>query len=465
MAKKKLKLSSKKGIGKLLMFFVKIFRGIYHFIDKIVITPITKFILFISRSLKDSSKPFDRMLNNKIFLILFSLAIAFVTFLIVENTTDIMLNSSADVIYNKQVTALYNEEAYVVEGLPEVVDITLVGRRADLYLAKQYPTDEVVVDLRDLKPGTHKVNLKYSGSVSSVDYKLDPSTAAIVIYEKVSESRSITTEVLYEDKLNTKYTITNITPSREEVYIKGAAYKLEEVAIVKALVDVTKIVNPVVGTVALKEVPLVAYNSAGEKLDVEVVPATIDASIEITSPSKEVPFKVVPEGDIVFGKSLDTITLSENKVTIYGDTDVLANVSYIPVKIDVNGLSSNTEFNVNVSKPKGIREISVPAVVVKVTLNNEFEKTINNVSIESKNLGNGFVAQAASKNESAISVIVKGTSRNLDKVTADNITASVDLQGLGEGSHSVAVNVSGEDLKLTYKPKTTMITIVIRKQK
>ena len=48
-------------------------------------------------------------------------------------------------------TAEYNEEAYVIEGLPETVDITLIGRSSDIYLAKQYPTNEVSVDLRDFK--------------------------------------------------------------------------------------------------------------------------------------------------------------------------------------------------------------------------------------------------------------------------------------------------------------------------
>ena len=67
------------------------------------------------------------------------------------------MNNSAEVLYNQKITALYNKESYVIEGLPETVDITLIGRRSDLYLAKQYPTDEVVIDLRNLKQGTHTV--------------------------------------------------------------------------------------------------------------------------------------------------------------------------------------------------------------------------------------------------------------------------------------------------------------------
>lgn len=449
-----------KKIGRALF---KFFSAIYGVIDKIIITPVAKVLMIFSKLLKSNNKPIDRLLNNKLVLITISLILAFTAYYLVDGTTEIMLNSSAEILYKQKVTALYNEEAYVVEGLPESVDIILIGRRADLYLAKQYPTEEVVADLRDLKPGSHKVSLKYSGSVSSVEYKLDPSSATVMIYEKVSESRTIYKEILNENKLNSKYTISSISFSREDAYIKGAEYKLKEVAIVKALVDVSEIANRNIGTTTLKDIPLVAYNSKGEKLDVEIVPGTIDATIEIKSPKKEVPLKVIPEGNVVFGKAIGNISLSETKATIYGDEESLANITYLPVKINVEGISSTTDYNVNIAKPSGIKEISVNTVKVKVTLDEIKEKTIENVSIATKNLSEGLTAQAASSSDSAIDVIVKGSQTNLKAVTNDNITAYVDLQGLGVGSHTIDVKVTGDDLKLTYEPKTTKVTIVIKK--
>ena len=466
MAKKK---SSKKPKQKKFKLLKKIARGIYYIIskiyniiDKIIITPLAKLFLLITKPFKGTSRPLDRFLNNKLVLITLSLCLSLFAFFIVDNTTEVMMNNSADILYNQKVTALYNEEAYVIEGLPEEVDITLIGRRADLYLAKQYPSDEVVVDLRDLKPGTHKVDLKYSGSVSSVEYKLDPSTATVVIYEKISESKTISQEILYEDELDPRYNISEINFSRDEVYVKGAEYKLEQVATVKALVDVREITNPTVGTTTLKEIPLVAYDENGSKLDVEIVPSTIDASIEITSPSKEVPLRVIPEGEVVFGKAIDDIELSETTATIYGDEAALEKISYIPVNINVEGLSEKTEFTVNISLPSGVKEISTKSVVATVTLADVDEKTIDNINIATRNLGSGLTAQAASQSDSVASVIVKGSKDNLEDITAENISAYVDLQGLGKGTHNVKVEVTGDDLKLSYTPKTTTVTIIIK---
>ena len=47
-------------------------------------------------------------------------------------------DNSAEVLQNQPVKVIYNEESYVVEGLPETVDITLIGSKTDLF----YPYGE-----------------------------------------------------------------------------------------------------------------------------------------------------------------------------------------------------------------------------------------------------------------------------------------------------------------------------------
>lgn len=464
MAKKK---SSKK--KKRFILFKSIGRGIYHIINKIysvidrlIITPIAKLLLIIQKPFKGSGKAVDRLLNNKIVLISLSLALAFILSFAVDKKTDTMMNTETDVLYNQEVKAIYNEEAYVVEGLPKTVDITLKGKKSGLYLAKQSSTKEVEADLRKYKPGTQKVHLKYNLSTPNVEYKIDPSVVTVVIYEKMSESKKISQEILNQDKMDSKYAISNITFSRDEVYVKGPQYKLDKIAIVKALVDVSKITNPTVGTTTLKDIPLVAYDENGKKLNLEIVPEGVDATIEISSPSKEVPLKVIPSGNVVFGKAIDEITLNKTKATIYSDSTTLEKISYIPVNINVEGLSKNNEYTVNLSLPSGVRDMSTKSVVAKVTLADESEKTIKNVNIATKNLENGLTAQAASKDDSVASIIVKGTKTNLKNIDIENVSAYVDLQGLGKGTHKVPVQVTGDDLKLTYTPKTATVTIIIK---
>ena len=139
-----------------------LFRHIGLFFDKWLITPITKLILRISEFFKSNSRNFERFLGKKQTLIVISLFLAFFVFIRLDREGNTLIDQYAEIFYDQPVTATYNEEAYVVEGLPKTVDITLVGQKRHIFLAKQSPSKGVTVDLTGLKPGTHKVTLKYS---------------------------------------------------------------------------------------------------------------------------------------------------------------------------------------------------------------------------------------------------------------------------------------------------------------
>ncbi len=440
-------------------------KGIYKFIDKIIITPLAKFFVKYMDSKKENNGVFDRLLNNKQFLIIFSLAVALLVFFLIDRETITLLDNSAEVLYGQKVTAIYNEEAYVVDGLPETVDITLIGRKSDVYLAKQYPTQEVSVDLSDLGPGSHTVQLKYAQDVASVDYKLDPSTASIVIYEKQSKKMPLSYDILHEDALNEKLQITDVDLSSSEVVVKSAEYRLEQVATIKALVDVNNMKSPTAGKTVLEDVPLVAYDSSGNVVDVEIVPKKVDANITIESPSKTVPIKYIPDGTLAFGKGIENISSNTNTVVIYGSQKSLEKIDSIPVKLDVKGLASNKEFNVTIDKPKGVKTLSITKAKVTVTVGDLDDSLIlNDIYIETRNLGSGLKVQASSKEDSQVSVVVSGTKSVLKNIDASSISAYIDLEGLGVGTHEVDVKVIGTDVRATYAPKVTKIKVNILKK-
>lgn len=439
------------------------------FFDKWLITPITKLILLITDFVKDHGREIEKFINKKQTLIVLSLIFAFAVFVLVDQNSNTILNKSAEVLYNQPVTAEYNEEAYVIEGLPETVDITLIGRTSDLYLARQYTSSlSVSVDLRGLTPGSHKVKLNYTQglkALKSIDYKIDPSSANIVVYEKVSETRELDYDILHKDKLDNTLILDSVDLSRNDVIIKGASYKLKQVATVKALVDIDDINNPKVGTFTLKEIPLIAYDSDGKPVDVEIVPNSIDAQIKITSPSKEVPLQIIPKGDLAFGKSIKEFTPSISKVTIYGDESVINSIESIPVEIDVTNLSSSKTFNVNIDKPSGVRSISSKTVSIKVTLDDVITKEFTNMGISVENLNSNFKAYAINKEDREVTVVVKGSSNIVNNLDSKTIKVTVDLSSYTTpGEYDVDVKVTGDDLKLSYESKTKKVKIKIEEK-
>lgn len=459
-----------KAIKKFIKLVKKFFRIIASFIDKFIVTPITKFALFIGEKADKGAGKFEKWLNKKNTLVFVSLLIALLLFFYVDNQASTVIDSAAEVLHNQKVEATYNKEAYIIEGIPETADVTLIGRTVDLYLAKQLSTGKVTADLSNLKEGTHKIDLNYESPINSVTYKLDPSSITVNVYSKVSATKTIMIDVINKDKLESKLSVQSVTIDKEEVIIKGtddekSIHNINKVATVKALVDVGEIVDPKAGVNTLKDVKLVAYDKYGNVVDVEIVPETVTATVNIESYSGTAKLKIIPKGDVAFGKAISSISSSVNSIDIYGDQETVNKYaeSYIPIEVDVTGLSDSKTYTVVIPKPDGIREVSEKTITVKVSLGEEESKEFNDIKIDAINLGPNLKAGAIGENSSKTTVIVKGTKEVLESIDSTTLKATVDLTGLGEGEHSVDVVVTGDEVKASYFAKTTKINVKITK--
>lgn len=447
---------------KIIRSVLKFFRHIGAFFDKWLIMPITKLILKIIDFSKTNSKGLEKLLGKKQTLIVVSLILALAVFFIIDSEGNILVDQYAEILYDQKVTATYNEEAYVVEGLPDSVDITLVGQKRHIFLAKQSPNGGVTVDLTGLKPGQHKVTLKYTQQLKSIDYRLDPSTVTVTIYDKVSTTKSLTYDVLHQDDLDTKLNIDSVELDRSEVIVKGAEYKLDEVATVRALVDIDNFPTQEAGEMTLENVPLVAYDANGKIVDVEIVPKTVTAKVTISSPSKEVPIKIVPKGELAFGKAIRSLSSNIDSLTVYGSEEALDKFDSLEVEVDVTELDKDKEYTVTLKRPNGVTEISEKTITVNVRLDTSTTREIDNVSIATENLDTSkYRVQALSEEDSRVTVVVTGSKSIIDSIDSSSIYAYVDLDGLGVGEHEVEVKVRGDDVKLSYASKTKKVKVRI----
>ncbi|MDD3187259.1 MAG: CdaR family protein [Bacilli bacterium] len=447
---------------KILRAIKKFFIKLYKPIDKFLIMPITKLILKIKESSDASGKKLENWLSKKNTILFISLFISIIIFVVVDQKIIGFSQTSAEVLKNQPVEVKYNEEAYVVEGVPDTVDITIIGNETEIYIAKQSPSNGVVLDLTNLKPGTHKVTLSYSQTIGSVDYTVNPAVANITIYQKVSETRTLTTDILNQEKLDSKLSISNIDVGTDQVVIKGAQYQVDQVANVKALIDINNLVKQEVGTITLKDVPLKAYDEKGNVVDVEILPETLDVEITIVSSSKTVPFKIIPNGDVAFGNAISSITLSENNITVYGSEEVLDAIDYIPVEIDVAGLSDDKEYKVELTKPVGVKSMSINNLTINVALGESSTRDIADIPIEYLNFDDTlYDLRAASNEDRTITVSLTGVESVINGITADDIKAYIDLDGYTEGTYDVDVIVEGTDLKAQYVAKTKKVKVTI----
>ena len=382
-------------------------------------------------------------------------------FILIDTKVINSVKTEAEEIRGVPVVVKYNEEAYVIEGVPDTVDITLTGRKSDIYLAKQLGEYEVVLDLSEYTPSDnpYKVYFSYSKPIHSLTYKLDPSYVQVMIKNKESQVKTLSYDLLNINALDSKLSVKSVSLNKTEVVVKGGSNALAEIASVKALIDLAKQNFTEAGTHDIDNVELVAYDSKGNKLtNIEIVPGTISATVILESYSKAVPVSIETTGELIAGKAIASILVNGNSnysITIYGDQEELDKINSVPVTINVDGLGKEDvkEYNATINKPNGVRKMSAEKVKIKVQFGEEKQKTIDvSNNIAPINLSEGLTANLI--NTTNVTVQVKGVESVINKINngedENKVDAYIDLSGLGVGEHEVEVKINNTNPLVSY---------------
>ena len=442
-----------------------IFEAFFKLIDKLIIMPISRLVYNINKSFSGNNS-FNKMLNKPQFLIVLSLIFAVICFLLIDNKVINLVENEAEVIKNVPVNVLYNAETYVVENVPDTVDVIITGRKSDIYLAKQLGEFTVELDLSKYnKPGTYKAKFKCSEAVDSVKYEINPSYVSVTIKDRVSDVFSVSYDIVGTDDLNEKLSVGSVTLDSSEVVVKGSQDVLDEIASIKALVSVGEKEYTNAETYELTNIPVVAYNKKGEIVNnVEIVPNKLTGTLVLKSYKATVPLNVTTTGSLVNGKAIASISInnsSDFSIDIYGEEEDIKKLSSVSVPINIEGLGSETvkTYKVTISKPNGVRYMSTKNVTITATFGDEEQKNVEISDITTRNLQDGYSAVILS---GKASVQVKGVQSNINSIDASSIKPYVDLSGLGEGTHEVEVKVDNDNPLVKYAVNST-ITIKITK--
>lgn len=448
-----------------------LFKGIYIVVDKIIVTPISKLIYKINDISKNNSGKIEKLLNRPNVLIYVSLLCAFGAFLLIDSRVINLTEKEAEIISDQPVSLIYNNEAYIVEGVPETVDITLIGSKSSIYLASQIGDHEVVLDLSGYSAGTYKVKLKYNHSVQYVNSKLDPSIVTVKISEKVSDTRSLQYDLMNENKLDKKLSVSNVKLESNDVVIKSSQEIIDSVASVKALVDASQIDLKTSGDFDIDNVPLVAYDSNGNKIsNIEIVPSKVKATVTIDSYSQSKGVKITTKGEMATGFAIASLKSAIENVKIYGEKSVVDAIDNIEAVVNIDGLKENNKMTVELVTPNGIRFMSDNKTEVNITVGEAVEQEFDNISVETIGLASGLSASADTIDDRTVNVKLKGVSSVLkNEIKSDQIKVYANLSGLKpkyENGKPVAqqvnVTVKVDDNRVTAICDPTVINVIIK---
>jgi YbbR domain-containing protein len=213
------------------------------------------------------------------------------------------------------------------------------------------------------------------------------------------------------------------------------------------------------------QVDLVPVDINGRRVEsVELNPSTVRVEIEVSTveTSRTVAIRPLLTGAPAAGFEVGTVTADPSVVTLRGAPEVLAVIGEVLTQpISLAGTSSTLRATGTLVLPEGARLADPAAAAPTITVQ------IREI-IGTRTLLLGLVCSGAPSGSAClpaiaqVAAIVSGTASNLDALDVGDLTAVLDVAGLGPGDHLVQPSIAlpeGVTL-LTVSPISVTVTIV-----
>lgn len=373
-----------------------------------------------------------------------SLLMTLIIYVVVSGGTGVTTARSIDIIQDVPVIVQKNESDEVI-GYDETVNIQLIGNFTDIQLAKLTSNYQVYLDTTSYSEGVAEVRYTTSGFSSRLEVSVIPESAEVTISPIRSQTFDLSSWIVGKETLDTSISLGEPVLAFNEVEVRAGQATLDQIDRVVARIDVTNLNQSVDGASA----NIVALDASGRELDVQIEPSTVRYSLDVVENAKDVPIRAEIVGSVQDGHAIADYALSAATVKVFANPDVLESIDEIVLPIDVSGLNrSQTLNNLEFDLPEGVVRSSLENVDVELTIEPTSSKQIDNIPIQLSNIPSGLDASVV--NDAKVSIMVTGAQSLVDQLTAEDITATIDLTEARRGSLTYEVTLTLPSEFLTY---------------
>ncbi len=404
------------------------------------------------------SNAIDKLLFNPRYGVIVSLFLAVLLYATINlNDLSSLFNNTLE--SSRKISATiyteYNSDKWEISGFDEQVDVLLTGDPATINTQLSTTGYRILANLTNLTAGTHTVKLIPEKFISGLDVTVNPSHITVIIKEKITQNRDITFDYINTDKMESIYVLGTPEFEMTKVAVRASESTLNSVAFVKALIDVKGMTSDFE-----QYAKLVAYDQNGNTVKADIKPESVKVNVKVTSPNKQLPVVVEPQGQIPNGKAIESITMDHSSVTVFAPDSVLNVLPHVSVTFDASQLKSDSRIYQAITMPTGVKQLSVTKVNMEIKLDDEVSRIIDDLPISRKNY---FLNKKASFSFYRASVEVHGTQTNIDKITADDINVFIDLSNVQVGlGQEVPIQITPRnDLLVRFTPVTGTIIVDI----
>ncbi|WP_175986403.1 YbbR-like domain-containing protein [Bacillus sp. Marseille-Q1617] len=404
----------------------------------------------------------DKFMESRWFMRVVGLLLAFILYLSV-NFDDIQKTAnnssnpqtSFDTIQNVPLEVFYDSENLVVSGLPETVNLTVDGPKAIVQPTKTLKDFQVYVDLNDVGIGEHQVPVEIDNISDKLKVKINPEFVTVTVQEKVTEEFTIEPE-FNSGLLSNGYEAEGLSVNPKTVKVTGAKDQIEQIAYVKATLDIEGEISENVTREAKVQVLDREYN----KLNVQIEPEFVDVTVSVVNPSKEVPIAVKEKGSLPEGTTLESISVEPETADVFGRQEVLDTIKELTAEVDLSKITKDTTISVPLSLKDGLNKVAPEEVKVNIDVNTNSEKKLSGLELTPEGLGEEYEYTILTPENGAVDATLKGENGVVEKVTKEDFNLALDLTGLEPGEHEVEIDAEGpENIDWTLSQDTVKIQI------
>ncbi len=343
---------------------------------------------------------------------------------------------------------IINEDSLRAKGLvlnskvyPEKYVTITVRDRVDVLDRIKDADFEVTLDLAKVKSADNKIIALeppvYLGreSINDNNIELKPKTVSLDL-GKIEENPFLV-QVETPGKLPAGYEIISKTATPDTVSIEALDYVINSVGSVKAVVDVTGLNKTMERQVECK-----VYDKKGVEMPELGKKLTVSIRIEI---GKRVPVIPITSGDPNRDYVEGSYSVKPDNVLITGEQDVLSKVNEIKTApVNVDNTTKTFTAPVILQLPEGIklvnstREVNVTVEIIPLT-ERTVEIPIDGITLLGTKTGEDLMNYDIS---SPVTVKLKGRLEDVNAVSYQQLTATIDVGDLDEGTHNVPLKIT-----------------------
>lgn len=324
----------------------------------------------------------------------------------------------------------------ITSDVPDTVEVTLRAPRSvwEQLNATEHSV-QATLDLSGLEAGEHQVPVQFRVLARPYQIVLAVPETVTVRLEPVA-TRTLTIEKLVSGIPAIGYQAGEAVLSSDTVLISGPESLVNQAVRARVVINLSNARENLEQAIPIQILDETETVIRGLTL----TPETVQVSVPVSQQGgfRDVAVKVVVTGQIAPGYRLENISVFPPVVTVFAsDPDLVASLPGVveTQPLDLQGADEDITTRLALNLPQNVTLVGAQTVQVTVGISPiQTSLTLLNQEVHVIGLNEGLTARILPQ---TVDVIISGPLPTLDSLTPQDVIVTVDVSGLGPGTHQL----------------------------